>query len=160
MFGMLDYRAHKYWLLTFPIRVIARLIFLAYVAIAIPLGIATGLQPIILQMIIAYVIFEAIGIVCGILWWLLITWPIDKIFFWTIDVIPSKGEYVEEANEIVRKGRIIWLAKKMNNHIDEWTYEDSHAFVSLYIRARGVRRFISVRTPPTLLAGRCRTDAC
>jgi hypothetical protein len=35
MFGMLDYRAHKlYWLLTLPLRIIARLVFLCAVAAA------------------------------------------------------------------------------------------------------------------------------
>jgi hypothetical protein len=53
------------------------------------------------------------------------------MFFWTVDVIPSKGEDAGEAREIVRRGPILWLAKKMMCHIDEWTYEDTNAFVSL-----------------------------
>jgi hypothetical protein len=37
MFGMLDYRAHKlYWLLTLPLRIIARLLFLLAVAVRHP----------------------------------------------------------------------------------------------------------------------------
>jgi hypothetical protein len=61
----------------------------------------------------------------------LITWPVDKIFFWMVDVMPARGENTEEAKEIVRKGRYIWLEKKMSNHIDEWTFEDTSDFVSL-----------------------------
>jgi hypothetical protein len=105
MFGMLDYRAYKlFWLLTFPFRLAGRAFYFIFLGIAIWIGIWTEYQPLILQMVIAYVAFEAMFLVFGILWWLVITWPIEKIFFWTVDVIPSKGADAVEAKEIVRRG--------------------------------------------------------
>jgi hypothetical protein len=83
------------------------------------------------QMIVAYVAFEAMLLVFSMLWLLLITWPVDKIFFWVVDVMPARGENTEEAKEIARKGAFIWLTKKMTYHIDEWTFEDTNDFVSL-----------------------------
>jgi hypothetical protein len=82
-------------------------------------------------MIVAYAAFEGMYFVFAILWLVLITLPVDAVFFWLVDVIPARGENTEEAAEIVRKGRIIWLTKKMTSHIDEWTYEDTNDFVSL-----------------------------
>ena len=131
MFGMLDYRAHKLFsLLTFPFRLVTKGVYFILIAIAVWIGVWTGYQP-LLQMIVAYVAFEGMGIVFSILWLVLITWPVDKIFFWMVDVVPARGENTEEAKEIVRKGRYIWLQKKMSNHIDEWTFEDTSDFVSL-----------------------------
>jgi hypothetical protein len=132
MFGMLDYRAYKlFWLLTFPFRLAGRAFYFTFIAIAVWIGIWTGYQPLVVQIIVAYLAFEAMFLVFGILWLLLITWPVDKIFFWIVDVVPARGEDISEAKEIVRRGPAIWLTKKMTNHIDEWTFEDTDAFVSL-----------------------------
>jgi hypothetical protein len=132
MFGMLDYRAYKlFWLLTFPFRLAGRAFYFIFIAIAVSIGIWTGYQPPLVQMIVAYVAFEGMFLIFGLLWLVLITLPADKIFFWIVDVVPARGESTEEAKEIVRKGPVIWLANKMNNHIDEWTFEDTDVFVSL-----------------------------
>jgi hypothetical protein len=132
MFGMLDYRAYKlFWLLTFPFRILRKALHFMLVGIAIWIGIWSEFQPLVLQMVIAYVAFEGMGIVLVILWTLLIILPVDKMFFWIVDVIPARGENIEEAKEIVRKGPAIWLTKKMTDHIDERTFEDTDAFVSL-----------------------------
>jgi hypothetical protein len=132
MFGMLDYRAHKlYWLFTLPFRLASTVFYFIFIAIAVSLGIWTGYQPPLLQMIVAYVVFEAMLLVFNVLWLFLIMLPLEKIFFWLVDVIPARGEDTEEAKEIVRKGRAIWLTKKMTNHIDEWTFEDTNDYVSL-----------------------------
>jgi hypothetical protein len=131
MFGMLDYRAYKlFWLLTFPFRLAWRAFYFIFIAIAVSIGIWTGYPP-LGQMIVAYVAFEAMLLVFSMLWLLLITWPVDKIFFWVVDVMPARGENTEEAKEIARKGAFIWLTKKMTYHIDEWTFEDTSDFVSL-----------------------------
>jgi len=131
MFGMLDYRAHKlYWLLTLPFRIVARLLFFVIVAIAILIARWTEYSPLV-QIVIAYVAMEGMATVFTLLWMGLVSWPIDKAFFWIVDVIPSRGEDPEEAKEIVQKGPIVWLTKKLMNHIDSWTYGDTHDFVSL-----------------------------
>jgi hypothetical protein len=80
MFGMLDYRAHKlFWLLTLPFRLIGKAFYFIFIAIAVSIGIWTGYPP-LAQMVIAYVAFEAMFLVFGILWLVLITLPVEKIF--------------------------------------------------------------------------------
>jgi hypothetical protein len=131
MFGMLDYRAHKlYWLLTLPLRIISRLLFFVIVAIAIAIGVWTGYSPWV-QILIAYAAMEGMGLVFSLLWLGLVAWPIEKMFFWIIDVVPARGADEEEAKEIVRRGRLVWLTKKLETNIDSWTYQDTDDFVSL-----------------------------
>jgi hypothetical protein len=130
MFGMLDYRAHKlFWLLTLPFRLAWQLLFIAIVVAAILIARWTEYIPLI-QIIVGLVAMWAMSLVFGLLWLFLVTLPVEKIFFWMVDVIPSRGEDMEEAKEVVRKGPIIWLTKKLLNHIDSWTYEDTAAWVS------------------------------
>jgi hypothetical protein len=129
MFGMLDYRAHKlFWLINLPFRIAGRVCFFIIIAIAIFIARWTEFNPWI-QIVIGYVAFEGMALVFIILWLLLIMWPIDGVFFWTVDVIPSRGENIEEAKEIVRRGPAVWLVKKMENHIEDWTFEDQNEFV-------------------------------
>jgi hypothetical protein len=115
---------------TLPFRLAWRVLYFIIIAIAIWIGTWTGYTP-LLQIVVAYVAFEGINLVCSLLWLGLVTWPVEKVFFWLVDVVPSRGADEEEAKEIVRKGRIIWLSKKLENHIDEWTYKDTDDFVSL-----------------------------
>jgi hypothetical protein len=130
MFGMLDYRAHKlYWLLTLPLRIFARLLFLIAVAVGIGVGQWTE-YAVWLKIIIAYLVMEGTGLLLMLLWQGLVAWPVNTIFFWLIDVIPTRGENEEEAREIVQKGRIAWLTKKLAFDIDNWTYKDTKDFVS------------------------------
>jgi hypothetical protein len=131
MFGMLDYRAHKlFWLVTLPFRLAWRVVYFVVIAAAILIAQWTQYSPLV-QIIIGYVTMEGIFLVCSLLWLGLITWPVEKVFFWMVDVVPARGEDEEEAKEIVRKGPIIWLTKKLLNHIDSWTWEDTDHFVSL-----------------------------
>jgi hypothetical protein len=131
MFGMLDYRAYKlFWLVGLPLRLISRLCFFVIVAIAIMIGRWTEYVPLV-QIIVAYAAMELIALIFALLWLALITLPVDKAFFWLIDVIPSRGEDVYEAKEIARKGPVIWLMKKLMNDVDNWTFEDTEAFVSI-----------------------------
>jgi len=117
MFGMLDYRAYKlYWLIGLPFRIVLRILFFIVIAIAIGIGHWTG-YPILVQIVVAYIAMEIIAIVVGLVWTLLIVMPLEKIFFWLIDVVPSRGKDTEEAKDIVRSGPIIWLSKKLMNDI-------------------------------------------
>lgn len=85
----------------------------------------------LVQIIVAYAAMELIALIFALLWLALITLPVDKAFFWLIDVIPSRGEDVYEAKEIARKGPVIWLMKKLMNDVDNWTFEDTEAFVPI-----------------------------
>jgi hypothetical protein len=136
MFGMLDYRAHKlYQLLSLPILLSARLAF--FIAIAIGIWIAVQYDyGLLVRFGIAYVTMELIAGIFMLLYYL-VMWIYSGIFFWLVDIIPSRGENEEEAREIVKKGRVIWLAKKLSQEIENWTYEDTRSFVSaLNWRAR------------------------
>ncbi len=129
MFGMLDYRAYKlFWLVGFPLRVVSRLSFFAILAVAILIALQTSYVPVV-KMGIAYGAMEGILLGFIIVWWLLIVWPIDKAFFWVVDVVPSRGEDTHEAREIARRGPVIWLSKKLMNDIENWTFEDTEEFV-------------------------------
>ena len=137
MFGMLDYRAYKlFWLIGLPLRLLWRIVWVACIAAGILIARYTEYPP-LAQIVIGYLAMEGIALVASIIWLLLITWPIDKIFFWLIDVVPSRGENIDEAKEIVRRGPLIWLTKKLLNHIDDWSYDDTDEFVKqLNWRAR------------------------
>ena len=130
MFGMLDYRAHKlYRLLVLPVQIGARIMFFVVTFIAAWIGHQTG-YGFWVEAIIAYVIMEAILFGLG-LFLLFLDWMFLSIFFWFVDVIPSKGESDEEAREIVQKGRIVWLSRKLAWDITNWTDADSRSLVSL-----------------------------
>jgi hypothetical protein len=45
-------------------------------------------------------------------------------------VIPARGANEEEAKNIVVHGRVVWLGKKLDNEIENWTYKDTDDFVS------------------------------
>jgi hypothetical protein len=128
MFGMLDYRAHKlFWLIGLPLRIASRLLFFIIIAIAILIGHGTGYH-VLVQIVIAYLAAEGMLAVLALLWALLIMKPLEKVFFWIVDVIPSRGENMEEAKLIVRAGPIVWLSKKFGNDIENWTIEDTEEF--------------------------------
>jgi hypothetical protein len=142
LFGMLDYRAHKlFWLLTLPLRLVGWL--LIFVSIGAGIAIAQWTEyPTLLKIIIGYVACEGISLVLSLLYMLLL-WVVQTAFFWIIDVVPAKGADEEEARQIVLHGRIIWLAKKFNTDVENWTPEDTRGFVSaMNWRAR---RFFNTR---------------
>jgi hypothetical protein len=122
---MLDYRAYKFYrLIGFPFRIVSRLAFFVIVGIAILIALQTSYMP-ILKMGIAYGAMEGILLVFILVWWLLIIiMPVEKAFFWVVDVVLN----IHEAKEIVRKGPVIWLSKKLMNDIENWTFEDTEEF--------------------------------
>jgi hypothetical protein len=127
---MLDYRAHKlFWLLTLPIRWTGKLTSFVCIGIAILIAQNTSYS-FWVKVIIAYASMEGLMLVVLFLW-MLMMWGVKTVFFWLVDVIPSRGENEEEAREIVEKGRVIWLAKKLATEVENWTYDDTTAFVSV-----------------------------
>lgn len=133
---MLDYRAHKlYRLLSFPILICGRIAFL--IAVAIGIWIAAQYDyGFLVRFAIAYVSMEIIAGLLGLLY-ALVVWIFSAIFFWIVDVVPARGSNDEEAREIVKKGRLVWLGLKLEREIENWTTDDTRAFVSaLNWRAR------------------------
>jgi hypothetical protein len=130
MFGMLDYRAHKlYWIICLPFRLVSRAAFLVIIAIAIGIAKWTEFNP-LGQIGIGYVSMEGIALLFYFLWLMLIAVPIEKAFFWLVDIIPSRGVDLQEAKSVVKLGPIVWLSKKMSSDIDSWTYEDTEYMAS------------------------------
>jgi hypothetical protein len=136
MFGMLDYRAHKlFWLVMAPFRVISLLTLWGIVFVAISIALSTAYSP-LAQIVIAYVLMELIALLAfGV--FLIFEATVSKVFFWLVDVVPSKGEDFDEAREIVKSGLLLWLGKKWRTDIENWTHQDARDLVSpLNWRAR------------------------
>ena len=130
MFGMPDYRAYKLlWLICAPLRVLVWTAAWGSIAIAIMFS-ASLHYSVLLQIIIAYAIWEGSGIVIIIIRAILF-WFIKKGFFWLVDVVPAKAENVAEAKEMVVGGPITWLSKKFLTDIQNWTDDDTEQLASL-----------------------------
>jgi hypothetical protein len=129
MFGMLDYRAHKlFWLFSLPIRLVGWLLF--FVTLGIGIAVAQWVEyPTIIRIVIGYVTFEAVGLIMAVIYQLLM-WIVRAVFFWIIDVVPSKGADEEEAREVVVNGPATWLVKKLSTDIEKWTTADTRALAS------------------------------
>jgi hypothetical protein len=126
MFGMLDYRAAKlFWLLMLPLRHAAW--FVPWVSIPVAILVASEWysdysRPAKIGIAIAayFIIGFALGIIRTI-----IEWCLKKGFFWTIDVIPSKGADPKEAETVVLGGKYYLMIKKLTHHIEQWTDDDT-----------------------------------
>ncbi len=92
----------------------------------------------------AHKLFWLLTLPLRLVGWLLIFVSIGAgIAIGIIDVVPAKGADEEEARQIVLHGSIIWLAKKFNTDVENWTPEDTRGFVSaMNWRAR---RFFNTR---------------
>lgn len=136
MFGMLDYRAYKLlWLICWPLRLVMFVGSWGAVFIAIMISSSIDVIP-LYRIVIAYAIWEGFGIVLSILRWL-IFWFIKKCFFWLVDIIPSKGEDVAQAKEMVVGGPMTWMGKKFMHDIGNWTDDETEEFAALMnVRAR------------------------
>jgi len=126
---MLDYRAHKlYLLLALPFRVVVKALFFAVIFVAIFFAQLTYYtKPI--KIVIAYAGVELGLILLNLVWWP-VTSAFNRVFFWLIDVVPSHGDNMEEAIAIVLAGRTYELVKKFEGEIQNWIYDDTREFVS------------------------------
>lgn len=131
MFGMLDYRAHKLMqVLWLPFAILAKLSSFVIIAVAISIAEFTSYSALV-KIIIAYLLFEIIGIIVFQVIWALAVWAFKRAFFWLIDVVPAHGADHEEAQAIALYGRRFELAKKFAYDIANWTPEDTYEYVSL-----------------------------
>jgi len=124
MFGMLDYRAHKLYLILFGIPIIIlnliSIFGIGFIAYLVGFGFAeTWLIKIILSVVLLFII--------EMLWALILMGLnklIDFLFGLFVDIIPSGDRTKEEAKLVVytgEKGIISLLATK---HPTEWTDEN------------------------------------
>ena len=124
MFGMLDYRAHKLFLILFGIPLIIlnliSIFVLSFCAYLIGFNFAETWLIKIIFSIVSMIIIE-------ILWTLVIFLIINKlvefIFGLFVDVIPSEGRTKDEAMIVVFRGEKARNALKLKQHPKEWTDE-------------------------------------
>jgi len=131
MFGMLDYRAHKLYLILFGIPIIIlkviTLLGIGFIAYLVGFSFAKiWIVKIILSVIILFII-ELIW--SGLL--LIINKFFDFIFSFFVDVIPSGGRSKEEAKIVVYNGEKGITALLANNHPKEWTDDNVVEFAKL-----------------------------
>jgi hypothetical protein len=133
MFGMLDYRAHKLlWLLLWPVSLANLLVgYVAVLAAAVYVGARFGSYYVLLQIGIAWLIGQVALAVLSLLFWL-VTSLIKRAFFWTIDVVPAHGANKEEAKQVVLRGPIYSLSKKLDADIHEWTDDDTNSLIRTF----------------------------
>jgi hypothetical protein len=61
----------------------------------------------------------------------------QEVLFLAGDIIPSKGENVAQAKEMVVGGPMTWMGKKFMNDIGNWTDDETEEFAALMnLRAR------------------------
>jgi hypothetical protein len=102
---MLDYRAHKlFQLVMFPFGLVAKLMFFVFIGIAILIAQWTEFSKPV-KIVVGYASMEGMLLAFQLLWFALIQWPMRKMFFWVVDVIPSRGANREEASAVVLYGR-------------------------------------------------------
>jgi hypothetical protein len=133
MFGMLDYRAHKLlWLLLVPVS-LANLLASYAIVLAAAIYVAGTFSGyhIVLKVAIAWLIAQAALLVLALFVWV-ITSIFKRVFFWAIDVIPAHGSTKEEARQVVLRGPVYALNKKLECAIHEWTEEDTDALVRAF----------------------------
>lgn len=53
---------------------------------------------------------------------------IRRAFFWIVDVVPADGDNAEEAREVVLRGRIMHLSKKLVSDTGNMTLEEGIEF--------------------------------
>jgi hypothetical protein len=127
---MLDYRAHKLFrILWLPCAAAFQLLRLGCIVIAITIAQSTS-QGTLIRIIIAYLVFEVISLLLMPIWALTV-WMFKHGFFWLIDVTPAHGSTEEEAKDIVIRGRVAELERKLKTDVNNWTLEDTDEFISL-----------------------------
>lgn len=115
-----------------PLRIFLKIAFLVNVAASVLIAQMTH-YPFWIKVIIAYVAFEAIGIiVLGIV--SIISWMCRRAFFWMVDITPAEGRNAAEARAVVLGGKVISLGLKLERDIGHWNWEDTHELVALATR--------------------------
>ena len=152
MFGMLDYRAHKLYILLFSIPLFILVLFALF---GLPIiNYVVGLKLFdarILQIISSLVS----AFILEIIWNLFILGVISKLFQFVftlfVDVIPHDGRTKEEAQAVVWGGDNAILLLEMNKHPSKWSdhFEEEIAKIdwvqSLFFKDRITQRFLQIK---------------
>ena len=131
MFGMLDYRAHKLYVLLFGVPNIVLLIFCLF---GLPLVNYTLGHQFADQRFMQILTSIGVSFVTAIVWWIFFEGFLNKlamfIFGLLVDVIPSDGRNKQQAKLVVFGGEkaIIQIKMKQILNPTEWTDEDIASF--------------------------------
>ena len=131
MFGMLDYRAHKLYLLLFGVPNIILLIFCLVGLPLINYTLGFGFAD---QRFMQILTSIGVSFVTAIVWWIFFEGFLNKlamfIFGLLVDVIPSDGRNKEQAKLVVFGGEKAIIQIKMKQILNprEWTDEDIASF--------------------------------
>jgi hypothetical protein len=129
MFGMLDYRANKLFLIIFGIP----WFLLRWIAILGLPFLYYGIGLTLVDNRLLQVGVSLVSLFIGELIWLLIVTYIDKLFMFLfnllVDVIPAEGRTKEEALMVVKGGQqAIRMLNLSTKHPNEWSDDDFMAY--------------------------------
>ena len=149
MFGMLDYRAHKFYrFLTFPIAFPLYLIaFFAPATAAYFLGLYISKYEVLFPVILIFVFIIAdvcFSIMTGIVLYIVLFIP-NAIFNFLIDPIPCDGRSKEEALLVVKGGDKSIILLKFNKPAIDWTDDDIESISKLTLWTRFFQNDIQYR---------------
>jgi hypothetical protein len=131
MFGMLDYRAHKLYVLLFgvPLFLITWALIIGRPALAYLISYSYFESTIaeVLGAVALTVLLELVLIPVG----LGLSKLVHFLFTLFVDVIPANGRTEEEAKHVVWNGEKALLVLEMNKRPSEWSEKSVENFVSL-----------------------------
>jgi hypothetical protein len=136
MFGMLDYRAHRLWLILCQPWIfllgLAMTFLLPCAAFVISLNFTHEFIWLVLISIVALFLIEipSVLIVKAILWFL------RKIFWLLIDIVPGDGRTKEDAEIVAYLGDTGLLLLETRKPISEWTEDFIHRYATFDIYNR------------------------
>jgi hypothetical protein len=152
MFGMLDYRAHKLYIILFCIPLLILVLFGMF---GLPIiNYVIGLQ--LFDARIFQIISSLVSMfILEIIWSLFIFGVVSKLFQFVftlfVDVIPHDGRTKEEAQAVVWGGNNAILVLEMNKHPSKWRehFEEEIAKIdwvqSLFFKDRVIQRFLQIK---------------
>ena len=148
MFGMLDYRAHKLYIILFCIPTLILVLFLLF---GIPIiSYLIGLR--LFDARIFQIISSLVSLfIIGSIWGLFVTFFISKLYGFTfslfVDVIPHDGRTKEEAQMVVYGGDSAILFLEGDKHPSKWRENFGEEVAktdwvkSLFFKNKNIERF-------------------
>lgn len=131
MFGMLDYRANKlflvFWIIPFFLSVLITLFGIPFSAYHIAYSYADNL---ILQFLIAIICIFIFELIFSFLFNLLIKTPIEFFFKLFVDIVPHNNRTQEEAERVAFGGDTEMFAILLTHHPKDWNEDELNRILS------------------------------
>jgi hypothetical protein len=152
MFGMLDYRAHKFYIILFCIPSLILTLFMIFGSPI--LNYAIGLQ-LFDERIFQIISSLVSACIVGIIWTIFIIGVVSKLFQFLftlfVDVIPHDGRTKEEAQAVVWGGDKTILILETGKHPSKWSENFGEEFAkidwvqNLFFKRKVIDRFLRVK---------------